>query len=203
MQQRVLVCHGRFLLKFLHILNAPFSLCSRCLATMVTTFTPARIRGRRFGFGETEMKKTLAAVLAAATIAGAAVSSSTSAEARWRGGGAVAAGVIGGIAAGALIAGAARANPITGRDRAITAMDQHRCIMAAARHTTGRHAPGSGSVSGMVMAGASAASAFATNRRWPIAAGPRLDEESPALQRGFCIWTLVNVRLTTRVAELP
>jgi hypothetical protein len=58
------------------------------------------------------MKKTLAAVLAAATIAGAAVSSSTPAEARWRGG-AVAAGVIGGIAAGALIAGAA-ANPYYG-----------------------------------------------------------------------------------------
>ena len=60
------------------------------------------------------MKKTLAAVLAAATIAGAAVSSSTPAEARWRGGGAVAAGVIGGIAAGALIAGAAGARPYYG-----------------------------------------------------------------------------------------
>ena len=53
------------------------------------------------------MRKILTAVVAAATIAGAAVSASTPAEARWRGG-AVAAGVIGGIAAGALIAGAGR-----------------------------------------------------------------------------------------------
>jgi len=53
------------------------------------------------------MRNILAAVVAAATIAGTAVSTSTPAEARWRGGGAVAAGVIGGIAAGALIAGAA------------------------------------------------------------------------------------------------
>jgi hypothetical protein len=60
-----------------------------------------------------EMKTTLAAILAAATIASAAVSSSTPAEARWRGA-PVAAGIIGGIAAGALIAGAARANPYYG-----------------------------------------------------------------------------------------
>lgn len=52
------------------------------------------------------MRKILTAVVAVATIAGAAVSASSPAEARWRGG-AVAAGVIGGIAAGALIAGAA------------------------------------------------------------------------------------------------
>ena len=54
------------------------------------------------------MRKTLTAVAAAATIAVAAVCATTPAEARWRGGGAVAAGVIGGIAAGALIAGAGR-----------------------------------------------------------------------------------------------
>ncbi|MGZ3409204.1 MAG: hypothetical protein ACXWJW_02505 [Xanthobacteraceae bacterium] len=53
------------------------------------------------------MRKALIALAATATIAITAVSASTSAEARWRGGG-VAAGVIGGIAAGALIAGAAR-----------------------------------------------------------------------------------------------
>ena len=53
------------------------------------------------------MRKALTALAAAATIAITAVSASTPAEARWRGG-AVAAGVIGGIAAGALIAGAAR-----------------------------------------------------------------------------------------------
>ena len=53
------------------------------------------------------MRKTLTAIAAAATIAITAMSASTPAEARWRGGG-VAAGVIGGLAAGALIAGAGR-----------------------------------------------------------------------------------------------
>ena len=54
------------------------------------------------------MRKTLTALAAAATVAITAMAAPTSAEARWRGGGAVAAGVIGGLAAGALIAGAAR-----------------------------------------------------------------------------------------------
>jgi hypothetical protein len=56
---------------------------------------------------EEDMRNALTALALAATVAVAAVSVSTPAEARWRGGG-VAAGVIGGIAAGALIAGAAR-----------------------------------------------------------------------------------------------
>jgi hypothetical protein len=54
------------------------------------------------------MKSTLTALAAAAVVAIAATAAPTSAEAHWRGGGAVAAGVIGGIAAGALIAGATR-----------------------------------------------------------------------------------------------
>lgn len=53
------------------------------------------------------MRKSLTALAVAATVGIAAVSTTSPAEARWRGGG-VAAGVIGGIAAGALIAGAAR-----------------------------------------------------------------------------------------------
>ncbi len=53
------------------------------------------------------MRKTITALVAVATMAVAAVSIPGKAEARWRGGGGVAAGVIGGIAAGALIAGAA------------------------------------------------------------------------------------------------
>lgn len=53
------------------------------------------------------MRKTLTALIATAAMAVAAVSVPGKAEARWRGGGGVAAGVIGGIAAGALIAGAA------------------------------------------------------------------------------------------------
>jgi hypothetical protein len=54
------------------------------------------------------MRKTLTVLAAAATIATAAVSVPTDAQARWRGhhGGAVAAGVIGGLAAGALFSGA-------------------------------------------------------------------------------------------------
>ncbi len=52
--------------------------------------------------------RTFTTIAAAAAIAGAALSVPTQAEARWRGGGAVAAGVIGGFAAGALIAGAGR-----------------------------------------------------------------------------------------------
>ncbi len=54
------------------------------------------------------MRKTLTALLAAAAVAVTAMAAPTKAEARWRGGGAVAAGVIGGLAAGALIAGATR-----------------------------------------------------------------------------------------------
>jgi hypothetical protein len=54
------------------------------------------------------MKTTLTALAAAAVVAITAVAAPTSAEAHWRGGGAVAAGIIGGIAAGALIAGATR-----------------------------------------------------------------------------------------------
>jgi hypothetical protein len=54
------------------------------------------------------MKHTLTALAAAAAIAITAVGAPTKAEARWRGGGGVAAGIIGGIAAGALIAGASR-----------------------------------------------------------------------------------------------
>jgi hypothetical protein len=54
------------------------------------------------------MRNTITAIVAAATMAVAAVSIPSKAEARWRGGGGVAAGVIGGIAAGALIAGANR-----------------------------------------------------------------------------------------------
>ena len=54
------------------------------------------------------MTKTLTALAAAAVVAIAATAAPTQAEARWRGGGAVAAGVIGGIAAGALIARASR-----------------------------------------------------------------------------------------------
>jgi hypothetical protein len=56
------------------------------------------------------MKMTLTAFAAAATVAITAMAAPTSADAHWRGrgGGAVAAGVIGGIAAGALIAGATR-----------------------------------------------------------------------------------------------
>ncbi len=53
------------------------------------------------------MRNTVTALVAAASMAVAAVSIPSKAEARWRGGGGVAAGVIGGIAAGALIAGAA------------------------------------------------------------------------------------------------
>ncbi|MGZ5508603.1 MAG: hypothetical protein ACXWKH_19695 [Limisphaerales bacterium] len=53
------------------------------------------------------MRKILTAVAAAVILATAAVSTSTPAEASWRGGG-VAAGIVGGLAAGALIAGAAR-----------------------------------------------------------------------------------------------
>jgi hypothetical protein len=54
------------------------------------------------------MTKTLTTLAAAAVIAIAAVAVPTQADAHWRGGGAVAAGVIGGLAAGALIAGATR-----------------------------------------------------------------------------------------------
>jgi hypothetical protein len=54
------------------------------------------------------MKKILTVLAATAAVAIAAVSAPTQAEARWRGGGGVAAGVIGGIAAGAIIAGAGR-----------------------------------------------------------------------------------------------
>src|SRR5262245_50093092 len=54
------------------------------------------------------MTKTFTALAAAAVVAVAAVAMPTQADAHWRGGGAVAAGVIGGIAAGALIAGATR-----------------------------------------------------------------------------------------------
>jgi hypothetical protein len=54
------------------------------------------------------MTKTLTTLAAAAAVAIAAVAVPTQADAHWRGGGAVAAGVIGGLAAGALIAGAAR-----------------------------------------------------------------------------------------------
>jgi len=59
------------------------------------------------------MNKTITALVAASVI-GFATLASAPAEARWRGGGAVAAGVIGGIAAGALIAGAANAGPPPG-----------------------------------------------------------------------------------------
>jgi uncharacterized membrane protein len=52
------------------------------------------------------MRNTITALVAAATMAVAAVSIPSKAEARWRGGG-VGAGIIGGIAAGAIIAGAA------------------------------------------------------------------------------------------------
>lgn len=52
--------------------------------------------------------RALKAIAVAAAIGATALSLPTQAEARWRGGGAVAAGVIGGIAAGALIAGASR-----------------------------------------------------------------------------------------------
>lgn len=54
------------------------------------------------------MKRTFTALAAAAVVATAAMTAPTPAEARWRGGGAVAAGIIGGIAVGALIAGATR-----------------------------------------------------------------------------------------------
>jgi len=53
------------------------------------------------------MTKTLTALAAAATFAVVAVGAPTDASAQWRrGGGAVAAGVIGGLAAGAIIGGA-------------------------------------------------------------------------------------------------
>lgn len=58
------------------------------------------------------MKKTFTAALAAATLAGVVMTSTTSAEARWghRGyyGGAIAAGVIGALAVGAIAASAAQ-----------------------------------------------------------------------------------------------
>jgi hypothetical protein len=61
------------------------------------------------------MRKTLTALAAAATLATAAVSLPSDAQARWRGhhGGAVAAGVLGGLAAGAIV-GSAFANPYYG-----------------------------------------------------------------------------------------
>lgn len=61
------------------------------------------------------MRKIFMVMAAAATLATAAVSVPSDAQARWRGhhGGAVAAGVFGGLAAGALI-GSAFANPYYG-----------------------------------------------------------------------------------------
>ena len=58
--------------------------------------------------------KTLTALAAAATIGIAAVAAPQSADAHWRGGGAVAAGVIGGLAAGAIIGSAAGYGPYYG-----------------------------------------------------------------------------------------
>jgi hypothetical protein len=66
-----------------------------------------RVITLQFHCVEKPMRNTITALVAAATMAVAAVSIPSKAEARWRGGGGVAAGVIGGIAAGALIAGAA------------------------------------------------------------------------------------------------
>lgn len=54
------------------------------------------------------LKKTLAAALVLATVGTTIAATTTEAEARWRRGPAVAAGIIGGLAAGALIAGATR-----------------------------------------------------------------------------------------------
>jgi|SRR5215471_13635791 len=54
--------------------------------------------------------KTFTALAAAATLGIAAIVSPQTAEAHWRGGGAVAAGIIGGLAAGAII-GAAASGP--------------------------------------------------------------------------------------------
>ncbi|MCZ7658078.1 MAG: hypothetical protein M5U07_09560 [Xanthobacteraceae bacterium] len=59
------------------------------------------------------MKKTLTALLAAVTIAGAAIATADDADARRRGG-AVAAGIIGGIAAGAILGGAIANSPAYG-----------------------------------------------------------------------------------------
>jgi len=53
------------------------------------------------------MTKFLTILAAGSALALVSVAAPTTAEARWRGGGGVAAGVIGGIAAGAIIAGAA------------------------------------------------------------------------------------------------
>ncbi len=54
------------------------------------------------------MRKILTVLAATAAVAIAAVSVPNQAEARWRGGGGVAAGVIGGLAVGAIIAGSNR-----------------------------------------------------------------------------------------------
>jgi hypothetical protein len=53
------------------------------------------------------MTRFLTVLAAGSALALVSVAAPTTAEARWRGGGGVAAGVIGGIAAGAIIAGAA------------------------------------------------------------------------------------------------
>jgi hypothetical protein len=54
------------------------------------------------------LRKPIVGALAAASLVGALAASTTSAEARWRRGPGIAAGVIGGLALGALAAGAAR-----------------------------------------------------------------------------------------------
>jgi hypothetical protein len=54
------------------------------------------------------LRKPIAGALAAAALVGTLAVSTTSAEARWRRGPGIAAGVIGGLALGALAAGAAR-----------------------------------------------------------------------------------------------